>query len=384
MPLLQSVFCLQGHDDRSRFFALSGLIMFAFVLFSLAFTSYFIINLIFLLFLTSVLTLTTIRRLRDAKLSKSWQLIPSGLFFFMGLIILMLDNNISYSLLILPSLISALLLTYPSQPNRKEKKYYYGYYGPVDLSHYHQNAQSKVVHSQRIEPTLASGTINTNVIHNDSMPSSYSNQDNSFSTETITSNKEQIDLGELIRSKLLHNKKLQKGLVIGFLIILTLVIISSFIMSNNHIAPEKVVEKTTENLAEKTNESNVNQILASKSQHLPMPDNFELYLTPYQGVLLHWQADSVKNGSLWSQLTTKGDKTCQMIHFNKDNDFRPLSVEVENNTDYFAIFSPIDTPELIKALAFRGSFSLCGYDFSLKGSQAALGKHGSYAPFLDR
>ena len=130
--------------------------------------------------------------------------------------------------------------------------------------------------------------------------------------------------------------------------------------------------------------TNINNILASKTQHLAMPDNFALYLTPHQGILLHWQADNVTSGQLWSQLTAKGDKSCQIINFNKGNDFRPLSIEVEANTEYFASFSPLDSQALIQALAFQGSFSLCGYDFSLKGSQSVLGKHNSYAAFLEK
>jgi hypothetical protein len=49
----------------------------------------------------------------------------------------------------------------------------------------------------------------------------------------------------------------------------------------------------------------------------------------------------------------------------------------------FADFSPLDTQQLIQLIAFKRSFNLCDYDFSLKGSQAALGKHHAYAPYVE-
>ena len=83
-------------------------------------------------------------------------------------------------------------------------------------------------------------------------------------------------------------------------------------------------------------------------------------------------------------LSGSGDKSCQTISFNKGEAIRPIGVLVDNGSDYFASFSPLDSKELIQALAFRGNFSLCGYNFSLKGSQAVLGKNSQYAPFLEK
>jgi hypothetical protein len=119
-----------------------------------------------------------------------------------------------------------------------------------------------------------------------------------------------------------------------------------------------------------------------------MPDAFSLYLSPYKGLIISWQADEVNNGTLWSQVDVQGDKSCNNIAFsprksNKQNTFRTLNVTVEETTNYYASFSPLDTKELIQSLAFRGKFSLCGYSFSLKGSQSALGKNKHYAEWVD-
>ena len=125
----------------------------------------------------------------------------------------------------------------------------------------------------------------------------------------------------------------------------------------------------------------------SRKHPLTMPDNYTLYLSEHQGITINWQADEVSEGLLWSQLTAQGDTSCQQISFNKGESIRTLSVDVGTsagtNTDYYASFSPLDSKELIQALAFRGSFSLCGYDFSLKGSQAALGTNERYAKWVD-
>jgi len=384
VPFLQSIFCLQGYDDRSRFFALSCIYLLAFVLFSAIFSSYFVVNLLLLLLLTSILTLTTIRRLRDAKLNKNWQFIPSVLFLITGITTLLLDNNISYYLLLLPSLVAALLLTYPSKNNGKEKTYIHGYYGPIDLSSYQQTTQSTIVHNQRIEPTLASDGVNTHFINND-LKTAQMEQSNNGQINQQATNVDKTDIGELIRLKLLNNKQLQLGLIIGLLVILATVFMTSLFARNsdNTLMLETEQKLTQEQILQQGN-SRASQLMASKTQYLAMPDNFDLYLTPYQGILLHWQADIVANGELWSQLTTKGDKSCKVINFNKGNSFRPLTIDVEKGTEYFASFSPLDTQALIKAIAFQSNFSLCGYDFSLKGSQAILGKHNSYAPFLEK
>ena len=385
MPLIQSIFCLHGYDERSRFFALSGISTLVFIIFSALFSSYFIVNILLIVLLTSILTLTTIRRLRDAKLKRNWQLVPGILFLITAIITLLLNNNTSYYLLLLPSLISALLLTYPSNNNNKKSDYIYGYYGPVDLSGYEQSTQNTIMHNQRIEPTLVGAGLETQFTSPTVIATKIDQSSANQKTRKIP-NQEQSDIGELIRIQLTNNKKLQLGLTISLSIILLSVIIAS-------VLTDGMENKQTQQVAGKSNTKqqdqlkqqpniNTSALITTKEQFLAMPDNFDLYLTPYQGLLLHWQADEVENGKIWSQLTAKGDKSCQVVNFNKGNGFRPLSVEVSNNIDYFASFSPLDTKALVQALAFQSSYSLCGYKFSLKGSQAALGKHNSYADFL--
>ena len=375
MPFIQAVFCLKGFDDRSRFFASSIIALIGFILFSAIFSGYLLISFAIVILLTIVLTCSTIRRLHDAKLNKNWQLVPGGLFLVTATLSLFIESSSSYYLLILPALSSALLLTYPSKNNQAHNKYILGYFGPVDLSVYKQPTVVLKHHSQRIEPTLAGNGTHEPVFVSE--PVTEHASVGSFSTES-----KQVDIGELIRLKFLSNRKLQLAVIASVALIFIGVFINSAIASFSQQSKSFTQTTLNQQQAVKGNESFA--ILSSKAHLLAMPDNFNLYLSAYQGIIIHWQADQISNGELWSLSTASGDKSCKNIKFNKGSSLRPLSVIVENGSEYFASFSPLDSKELVQALAFRGNFSLCGYNFSLRGSQAVLGKNAQYAHFLDK
>ncbi len=392
VQLLHSIICLQGFDNRSRFFFLFASAISAFILFSYVFSAYLIISLVILIALSCILSLSTIRRLRDAKLNNNWQFVPGGTFLVTGVIILLLTNNVSYWLLLLPCISCALLLTYRSKNSLTNEKtenkvYILGYHGPVDLSSYLQAIKQSELHSrQRIEPTI---TEQSSIQQNNEKkvevkyidPLNYEVPKKT----TQVQEQEQADIGELIRLKLLNNKQFQLSLLIVIVIIFIAVLASSILSISDTPSPDKeqvlVLEETTSSNHTSTTGELIN-FDRIKHHQLSMPDNFDLFLSKYQGVIIHWQADEVSNGSLWSQTSSQGDKSCKVISFNKGKDIRTLTVQVESNSDYFAYFSPLDSKELIRALAFRGNFSLCGYNFSLKGSQAVLGKNNQYANFM--
>jgi hypothetical protein len=329
--------------------------------------------------LTAVLTCSTKRRLHDAKLNKNWQLVPGGLLLLTGVLSLFIENSSSYYLLILPTLSVALLLTYPSKNIKARNKYILGYYGPVDLSLYIKAPVVMKSHNQRIEPTLVTDGTSEQFYINEAVEA----QSTTFDKQSeFENNSEQIDVGELIRLNFLSNRKLQLGIIACVSLIFIGVFINSVF---NDISQESTDTNNTElNEPQVLSNNTVTKTLANKNHLLAMPDNFNLYLSEYRGIIIHWQADNVTDGELWSQLSTNGDKSCQSITFNKGSAIRPLAVFVENGSEYFASFSPLDSGELIQALAFRGNFTLCGYKFSLKGSQAVLGKNNQYAPFLDK
>ena len=349
-----------------------------------------LLSTILLLLCCTVLHLTTLRRLRDAKLNRKFHFISSTLLLIVGLGIIFSQSAFSYLFLAIPISSSLFLLTYPSHDDNN-KKYIWGYAGPVDLSDLKQ--ESSYRKTRRIEPTLVGEQVLSASLDdtgfdysdtNDSYAQYANSTSESYNEQTEDSSRPtsgKADIGELIRTKILVNKKFQlfAGIAIG--VLLLGIIISSLLTVFRDNVDGEILNNEAEYLQGKKALENSSTI--ERSNLLEMPDNFSLYFSQYQGVVIHWQADEVDDGELWSQLSTEGDKSCAAIQFNKGNDIRPLRVDVENSSDYFAIFSPLDTKSMIQALAFRGNFSLCGYKFSLKGSQAVLGKHSQYGQYID-
>lgn len=394
MPFLQAIFCFKGFDNRSRFFSILIFSLLVFTFCSTISPGYLAVNLVVLLILTTVLFFSTKRRLHDAKLNKKWQLVPASLFLLTGLLILLIDNSSSYYLLILPTLSAALLLTYPSKSQPADNNYILGYYGPVDLSTYIKEPVTIKNHKLRIEPTLVTESISEQLYMSDvfaEQSTTTKEQSATASEQARDNNSKKADIGELIRLKFMSNRKLQLAIIASIsVVLLSTLAISGF---NAISKPDTNInntelgqsQKSSTSISENVMDKNIiTNIIANKSHLLVMPDNFNLYLSAYQGIIIHWKADQVANGQLWSLLSGSGDKSCQNITFNKGDAIRPLAVLVDNDSDYFASFSPLDSKELIQALAFRGNFSLCGYNFSLKGSQAVLSKHSQYGPFLEK
>jgi hypothetical protein len=396
VQFLKSLFCLQGFDNRTRFFSICSATYVIFIMLSSAFTGKVFISLIVLVLFTPLLVFTSLRRIKDGKINKKWLIVPNVLFVLMTFIIIFSKQGNYYYLLLIPAFFSSILLTYPSinKVNSASLKYIFGYFGPVDMTEYQQTTYKNNTKSYRIEPSVTSNNsenFRTENYHTENVNTENYNSNNLINDDKLAyqnhenkeqpSNKNQRDLGELIRLKLLNNRKAQLTVAI----ILTVVFFSicaSWLMSyfqSDTLSKEESIELTT---------STHNQL--NRNYPLPMPDNFSLFLTQHRGVIINWQADEVSNPILWSQSIATGDKSCQQISFNKGNPIRTLMVQVESNptvnsgilNNYFAIFSPLDSKVLIQALAFRGGFSLCGYDFSLKGSQAALSKNKQYADWV--
>ncbi|MGS0730174.1 DUF805 domain-containing protein, partial [Shewanella sp. 0m-11] len=112
-----------------------------------------------------------------------------------------------------------------------------------------------------------------------------------------------------------------------------------------------------------------------------MPDGFSLALEE-DVLIIRWLGETGAASNLWSLATAKGDKTCSRLRFNNGTEYRPLVVDLLADTGTEARFSPLDTEAIIVDMARRGNVSLCGYNFSLKGSQAALGKVAAFRTYL--
>ncbi|MCU8002885.1 MULTISPECIES: hypothetical protein [unclassified Shewanella] len=116
---------------------------------------------------------------------------------------------------------------------------------------------------------------------------------------------------------------------------------------------------------------------------LALPDGFSVALED-DILIMRWLGEKGKAQNLWSLATAKGDKTCSVLSFNNGTDYRPVTVDLKADSASEARFSPLDTQAIIIDLARRGNISLCGYKFSLKGSQAILEQNRTFGDYIAR
>ncbi|MCL1039863.1 hypothetical protein L2750_22425 [Shewanella submarina] len=112
-----------------------------------------------------------------------------------------------------------------------------------------------------------------------------------------------------------------------------------------------------------------------------LPDGFSLGLVDGR-LVMSWLGDKGEAGELWSLASAKGDQRCSVLKFNNGSEYRPVSVLMTADTVTEAWFSPLDARAVIQDVAMRGNAQLCGYKFSLKGTQSRLEAHRAFAPYL--
>jgi uncharacterized membrane protein YhaH (DUF805 family) len=371
LQLIKSLFCWHGFDNRQRFIFISLTCFLAFIILNESLSDYKLIAIFILLLCSSTYLTATRRRLNDAHLHNTWILAPAGSFLVTGFFIVFTGYNSSYWLLLIPLLMMVVLLTYPS---KSQRRYILGYNGPVNLSDFQQLKKTNSRNSQRIEPTMDSVNISQSSINKNDYSPLADNSANTFSTTHANhfsdSTQDKIELGESIRLALFSKKNSQLIIVlISFLLVLAFIISMLFTQptpADNPVKHTSEIQKTTEEF-----------------QHqITLPDNFSIMIAADNAVVVQWQASVEDNLNVWALGTAEGDKSCKGIEFTKEEVIRTYSVSTIDNK-YYAYFSPLDTKALIENIAFKNKFSLCGYSFSLKGSQAKLGKSPFYANLID-
>ncbi|MCF1428687.1 MAG: DUF805 domain-containing protein [Shewanella sp.] len=120
---------------------------------------------------------------------------------------------------------------------------------------------------------------------------------------------------------------------------------------------------------------------AGVRDEVKLPDDFSLALVD-EKLVMSWLGDKVPAGELWSLASAKGDKRCATLTFNDGSEFRPVVVNMTQDTVTEAWFSPLDARGIVRNIAMRGSAKLCGYKFSLKGTQSRLEANKAFAQFL--
>ncbi|WP_394176281.1 hypothetical protein [Thalassotalea litorea] len=370
MQLVKSLICLLGRDNGERFLAIfaSTLLLFFIVTGNLL-TAWWA-QLIWLLPSVLIIFYTTIRRVRDAgqKAGLAWTLV--ALTTLALLLPVILVHWSAYTPLMLVVFLGLYVFSLPA----KDHQFYaLGYKGPVDLSAFAKPVKVKTKPlNARVEPVLFGGASATANPYNDAPYAVHGEEYASRKSQQQAQISEFAKWRQDLHSWFSQHKKLSGSIASALSIGIVTLMAWPYLPG-----PEPEQVEATLMMPVMTSAS------TERNHRLEMPDDFYLMLTEHNGLVLHWQADIQRDGEIWSLASAKGDDTCQFIEFNNGDKVRPYNVAVENGGDYFANFSPLDTRMLIQSLEKRGNFGLCGYNFSLKGSQKALNSNPVYIELTD-
>lgn len=370
----KSFLCVNGIDNGQRFAVISGLIYFILLLAVVLFSPSAPLYLVAIL-LTPILALTSLRRLRDSEKSPKLLLLTMVPFW---LVLITLVHIHSMMLLLTLLVVAGLAIGYLALlPGESGANYVQGYSGPVDMS------SSKVTIDKtnqrvRVEPTLG-GDENTTTSFATNSSAEFM-QDEELTQNDHASGRDEQPLHRRPKPAAFNMAQLQQALQInqkwlfGIAGVLVSVMLIGSIWS---LIPTSESEVETAALPENSIESTAQ----TKRISTAMPDGFSLVLED-DLLIMRWLGETGSPTNLWSLATAKGDKTCSRMRFNDGTEYRPLMVDLLADTGTEARFSPLDTEAIIVDMARRGNVSLCGYNFSLKGSQAALGKVAAFRTYL--
>lgn len=311
------------------------------------------------LLLAPVLGLSTLRRLHDSE--RRHRFVGLTLFPFM-----LFSLSLAYSTSAMASLtcvVIASLLTFflaIEQSTSSKEMYHQGYAGPVLSS-------TKVRCCSRIEPTFDGPAV-------------------TVVEEQLTDNKEHIPLRgqqvEFIQRQeeggvtfdlwviwAKQNQRLLFSVIGGILCLMVLSSIWSIFAPSvdNHDVEQPLTGSRPQGDYDR--------------DEVKLAGGFKLLLEE-EVLIMSWLGDSGEPGVIWSLATGKGDKGCAHLVFDNGSQYRPILVELMSDASIETRFTPLDTQEIITNIARRGSVNVCGYDFSLKGSQSVLAKSEAFTRYL--
>lgn len=351
--LLKTLFCFEGADQGARFALINSAAYLSFITFYFIFWHIPAFLLLILATLVFTVTASAIRRVNDATLPKVYSLIAPSVFAAISGIIMFSGNPASYALLLIGA-VATLALTLPS--TKQPGNYVFGYHGPKNT------VVPTTPIANRIEPTFVDGSGEQAVM---------SEQDqNAVQSDELGHAASTTDWVQPLRDWYQGNQKVAMvGAAVVSLAALITTIMPSFEFEQ---APKEVVQQP------------INPVTPQKLRDyaLEMPSDYFLMLDDNDGLIIHWRTSDDDNASLWSLLTGKGDQTCQALVFNDNSEIRTTMVSIEDGGDYYADISPLDTKKAVKAIADKSNFTLCGYDFSLKGSRSTIDGSETYYVFL--
>jgi hypothetical protein len=370
MPLLKSLICLKGYDNGRRFLIISIVCYLLLVILTPLLSKAAILMVILILTTSPILASSSVRRIRDAGFAAPLAAIPLVVYWLNLFGITYIEHSSRWALLVLATITTIAMATISNARVRHNHSYQMGYDGPVNLN----VEKNSVVNRDRIEPTIAGhknsqgqaekshAAVEEYILQE--VQSSHSHLDES------SNNGWEHQLGLWFKA----NQKISI-MSLAVIVILTLLVVSMPSFEEGSV--EKIA---TEQPKIETAKSRLNKI--------EMPDQFWLMLDQNDSLTIGWEGDFktdaelAENGSYWSATTGKGDQDCVDLHFSLGKDIRTLLVTVKNGGDYYADFSPVDTEIIIKSIAEKDRFKLCGYEFTLKGTRSVLRKNKKYYEYL--
>ncbi|MCL1066245.1 hypothetical protein L2735_05410 [Shewanella olleyana] len=412
------LFCRQGRDNGLRALAIQ-LSCLVFVLIIALLFSNTVVTLIAAAIALPVCGLSSLRRVKDAAKPNSLIAAPLTLLLIFSLSLsLSFPAVVSSIVFILAALVSAAFAWLPApKTNQRKMTYVMGYNGPHvksdsvsgqarrrreptmgETGHGNLNSGSldagfddEQAYDQDFEPGYQQETVykeesdtasdfgdsgqGYSAQNHDDTESAYASDDKP-SYRVDRGALESGSLSELLKSWLIWAQSNQKALMmvakgLGVVLAISLVIyLISLLFSGDEVEQEPV------EIAPIAQPETINETARVK-----LPDGFWLILQ--QDVLvLRWLGDEGDAQPIWRLDTAEGDNRCAEMIFNDGSKFRPMQVDLMADSGTEARFSPLDNKRIIDSIAMRGSFKLCGYNFSLKGSQATLSSQPAFEKYL--
>ena len=384
--LLNTFFCRQGTDTSLRFLVISGASLCLISLFSLLLAGHGIL-LLLALPLIAATVLSAARRLIPSQRLQALAVLPGPLMLAASLVFA--EQAWPSWVAVMLSLLATGYIVSRPQPKASAPFDSLGYSGPLMAS---------APRRARVEPTLAGGS--PSFAHGADAHAAEQSQEVARGDEPAFEQTpeprtynytDEAQAGYQAQDKLsqgMHSigaqltklfglsftaiKRHPRGALLGFGC-LSLLLGSLFWLGGD--------EATEQVASEAEPEAQIAQAPAAAIKQVAMPDGFKVQLEG-RVLMLSWLGERGEPGTLWSLASAEGDSSCQNLTFNNGVSYRPMTVSLLADTSTQARFSPLDTPAIINDIAMRGSLTLCGYEFSLKGSQAALAKEPAFRPYL--
>jgi len=374
VPLLKSLACLKGRDNGRRFLIISFVCYLLLVILSPILDEAALLIILLFLSVSPILALASIRRIHDAGFATPFAAITLAIFWLNLFGLTYIDHGAKWTLLFFGFVVTLAMATISNAKVRRNYQYVMGYSGPVILS----KTEVEPIARDRIEPTIAGSSAQQKETAINSATAREQNdiyvgqrEEHTSPNSSLHANSWEQKFGMWFQ----ENKKLSLiGLSLITLYILVELIFA--IWSSEDIEKKDVVDIVpVEEVKQRLNKTE-------------MPDQFWIMHDQYSSVTIAWEGDFKSETDLinktiyWSATTAQGDKDCTNLHFSLGADIRTIQVTVKNGGDYYADFSPVDSELIIKSIADKDRFKLCGYEFVLKGTRSLLRDNKKYRDYL--